>query len=164
MNGTHSTLILIMVILVLVATSSCAHETTEHETVTDYERVTIEELTSNTTEYDGRKVEVTGTYIGRMSGACPAVVCPPCPEEIEIIEEYMPVHGDIYRGIRQDRHEIGFLLPSKNGIVEKPDIITYKEILLRGEVEALLVTPPCCGCNLYRSLVIHAHSVIQIGD
>jgi len=161
MNGTHSILI-IGLILVLSVTLSCAHEVTEE--VSDYEKVTIEELTSNTTEYDGRKVEVTGTYIGRMYAICPAVVCDPCPEEREIIEEYRPAYGGIYWGIREDGVAISFLPPTKKGIVEEPDIGMYQEILLRGEVKALLVIPPCCGCNLYRSLVIYAHSIIQIVD
>jgi hypothetical protein len=159
MKRKHS--IPIGLILVLAVTLSCANEVIEE--ASEYEKVTIEELTGNATKYDGMKVEVTGEYIPDMGVSCPAMVCPPCDwSKAPLIEEYIPLYDGIYRGIREDRITIAFRPPTKNGIVEMPDVIRGQETLLRGEAEAFIIPPPCCGCAFYKSLLIRAYSITPI--
>lgn len=136
----------------------------DEATPSEYERVTGEELTSNTTEYDGRWVEVTGEYEEDLLYACIAVICPPCDySQLEVTEEYRPfldIPSD--RAILLDVGIVGFYPPTENGRLDMPDIEDGQEILLRGEAEALIIRGLCCDCALYRSLQIHAHSITPI--
>jgi hypothetical protein len=153
MKSKRILLLLSFLLLSTLAVSACNQ--------IEYQSVTFEELTGNTTAYNGQAISITGIYGGWYgSVACLEYVCHCNCSEIVQSEEYLTFHH--FYKIENSGIGISFNPPTEDGHIIDPDFEIGQEIILRGVVWAFELPQHCpcpCSCKLYKTLVIFAHEI-----
>jgi hypothetical protein len=157
MKSKRILLLLSFLLLTALAISACNQ--------VDYQPVTFEELTGNTTAYDGKNISITGFYGGEQGPVmCIQLACECNCSEYEMTDTYMHMYGRGYHIIKGNGIRISFIPPDINddGYVDVLDLEIGQEIELKGAAGSFYIPSPCpcpCSCKLWRTLVFRAHEI-----
>ena len=165
-NVLASTGLLVLVVLVLATGVGCANPAEVPDgraaatgEASEYQTVTIRELVSDTTAYDGQKVLVRGEFRD-MSGR-PIPACEPTGtgKDPEIRESYRIYYRSW--GVSDVSGTVGVRVIDKNGVGISRPLPNYEEgqqIELRGIARASTVQATCNRDVRYRSLYLEVNA------
>ncbi len=149
--------ILIWLVSALILMAVFIQQIRDIKKPTDYQTVSIKELISNTTKYDGQKILVRGKFTDMRKRPIPMCVPIGTGESPEIRESYK-TYPSTWGVFNQDG-EIGVDVIDENG-VQISTMPNYKEgqkIELRGIVRSTTVADYCDRDIRYRSVYIEVN-------
>ncbi len=129
------------------------------EETSEYQMVTVEELTNNTTAYDGQKILVRGKYKEVLAWPVPACIPIGTGENPKIIEGYTPYQSEWGISGSDGFGFIGVEVISESGWYHGgiPNYDKGQEIVLKGIARAITIQEYCNRDIRIRSVYIEVN-------
>ena len=149
--------ILTGLLLTVILVSGCSQQIKDVEKPAGYQMVTIKELISDTTKYDGQKISVVGKFTDMRYRPTPECIAVGTGENPEIREAYKTYPSSW--GISNQDGEIGLDVIDENGvhISTMPNYKEGQEIELKGIARSTTVADNCNRDIRYRSVYIEVN-------